>query len=119
LFNALSRGKNETTVSPVRSRRIRKEEDVQKASLSTTLDELIGLRNELLSENPVGKSRLVGDLLGFRVPRDLLRRRGRCQRAVLLRWTRCRGSSGKSRKKAVGADSATTASIALELAVGQ
>jgi hypothetical protein len=44
---------------------------VQKASLSTTLDELIGLRDELLGENPVGEGRLVGDLLGFGVPRDL------------------------------------------------
>lgn len=48
-------------------------ENAQEASLATALDELIGLDDELVGEDPVGKSGVGGDLVGLRVPRDLHR----------------------------------------------
>lgn len=68
MFNALStKRESDRLVRLVRTRGC----NVQKASLSATLDELIRLGDELLGENPVRESRLVGDLLSFGVPRDL------------------------------------------------
>ena len=49
----------------------------EQAGLATTLDQLVGLRDELGREHPTGKLGIRGDGVGCRVPGDLsdLRRR--------------------------------------------
>lgn len=50
--------------------------DAQEASLATALDELVGLDDELVGEDPVRERAIRGNRVGLRVPRDLFAVRG-------------------------------------------
>jgi hypothetical protein len=73
LFSALRIDEIHRQLLGVNSTRESRIRDAQKSGLSTTLDELVGLDDELLSEDPTGKRRVGGEGSGSRVPGDLER----------------------------------------------
>jgi len=66
----------------------------EQAGLATTLDQLVGLRDELGREHPAGQLRIGGDGVGRRVPGDLSDlRRGETEIGDNLRGgVHCRGA---------------------------
>lgn len=105
LFSALSA--NGSVAAP--DVNIENAKDAQETGLAATLDELIRLGDELLGEDPVRQSGIVGDLLRLRVPRDLSWRArnvvsvGNSNRLDLLRGgsseNRSRSPSGGAARK--------------------
>lgn len=74
LLSALHRGERQRGLGVRRAVGRTRERNAQEASLAAALDELVGLDDELVGEDPVRERRIGRDLVRLRVPRDLRRK---------------------------------------------